>query len=88
MTAQTLTAQQLLEYGVVSEVLPRDQLMARAIEIAETWLQWSPTVLAYSHAALGRSFKRRLADEIPFGFALEGLGMYAAAERTARERLA
>jgi hypothetical protein len=54
--------------------------MPRAMEIAEQWLRWSPTVLAYSHAALARSFKRRLADEIPFGFALEGLGQYAANE--------
>ena len=29
--------------------------------------------------------KRRLVDEIPFGFALEGLGMYAATERAARQ---
>src|SRR3954451_3530633 len=33
MTAQTLTAQELLEYGVVSEVLPREQLYPRALEI-------------------------------------------------------
>ena len=80
MTAQTLTAQELLEFGVVSEVLPRPALMPRAMEIAEQWLRWSPSVLAYSHAALARSFKRRLADEISFGFALEGLGQYAANE--------
>lgn len=84
MTAQTLTAQELLEFGVVGEVLPRERLMPRAMEIANTWLQWTPTVLAYSHSALARSFKRRLVDEIPFGFALEGLGMYAADERAGR----
>ena len=84
MTAQTLTAQELHSYGVVSEVLPRDQLYPRALEIAEVWLQWTPSVLAYSHAALARSFKRRLLDEIPFGFALEGLGMYATREREQR----
>jgi enoyl-CoA hydratase/carnithine racemase len=84
MTAQTLTAQELGQLGVVSEVLPRPELLPRAHEIAAQWLQWSPTVLAYSHAALARSFKRRLVDEIPFGFALEGLGQYAAAEKPAR----
>jgi enoyl-CoA hydratase/carnithine racemase len=81
MTAQTLTAQELADMGVIAEVLPRAALLPRAMEIAEQWLQWQPTVLAYSHAALARSFKRRLHDEIAFGFALEGLGMYAAAER-------
>ena len=84
MTAQTLTAQELQTYGVVAEVLPREQLYPRALEIAEVWLQWTPTVLSYMHQALNRSFKRRLADEIPFGFALEGLGNYASRERAAR----
>ena len=56
MTAQTLTAQELLQFGVVGEVLPRPALLPRAHEIAAQWLRWSPTVLAYSHAALaGRS---------------------------------
>jgi enoyl-CoA hydratase/carnithine racemase len=80
MTAETLTAQQLHEWGVVGEVLPRAELLPRAMEIAEQWLRWSPTVLSHGHTALARSFKRRLEDEIPFGFALEGLGMYAAGE--------
>jgi enoyl-CoA hydratase/carnithine racemase len=82
MTAQTLTAQELADFGVVAEVLPRTALMPRALELAEQWLRWHPAVLAHSHAALARAFKRRLHDEIPFGFALEGLGLYAAAERT------
>jgi enoyl-CoA hydratase/carnithine racemase len=82
MTAQTLTAQELADIGVVAEVLPRHALLPRAMEIAEQWLQWHPAVLAHSHAALARAFKRRLHDEVPFGFALEGLGIYAAGERT------
>jgi enoyl-CoA hydratase/carnithine racemase len=82
MTAQTLTAQELHAIGVVAEVLPRPALLPRAMDIAQQWLQWSPTVLAYSHAALARAFKKRLVDELAFGFALEGLGQYAAAERS------
>jgi hypothetical protein len=60
--------------------------MPRAMEIAEEWLKWSPTVLAYGHAALARSFKKRVADEIVAGFALEGLGQYAAAEGSRVDR--
>ena len=82
MTAQTLTAQELLDIGAVAEVLPRADLMPRAMEIAEQWLQWTPSVLSYGHAALARNFKKRVADEMVFGFALEGLGQYAAAERS------
>ncbi len=82
MTAQTVTAQELQEIGVVGEVLPRHALLPRAFELAEQWLQWSPAVLAYSHAALARAFKKRLVDEMPLGFAYEGLGMYATLENT------
>jgi enoyl-CoA hydratase/carnithine racemase len=86
MTAQTLTAQQLLEFGVVAEVLPRIDLLPRALEIAEQWLKWSPAVLAYGHAALTRTFKRRLAGEIPYGLSVEGLGHYATRDFNRRTR--
>ena len=35
LTGQELNAQQALDYGVVSEVLPADQVYARARELAE-----------------------------------------------------
>jgi enoyl-CoA hydratase/carnithine racemase len=36
LTGDTITANQALEYGLVSEVLPPDQLIARAIKIAQS----------------------------------------------------
>lgn len=80
MTAQTLTAQELHALGAVSEVLPRDQLMPRAMEIAERWLECSPEVLRYTHIALTQGFKKRMLDEVGYGHAVEGLGVYADAE--------
>ncbi len=80
MTAQTLTAQQLHTFGVVAEVLPRAQLMTRAREIAETWLQWSPEVLSYAHIAMTHALRKRLLDEVGYGHAIEGLGKYGNAE--------
>ena len=37
MTARQWTAQQMLDWGMVSEVVPKDQVMARAWEIARMW---------------------------------------------------
>jgi enoyl-CoA hydratase/carnithine racemase len=80
MTGQTLTAQDLQSLGVVAEVLPRQQLLSRAIEIAEMWLQWSPEVLSYTHIALTSRFGRRVSDEIGYGHAVEGLARYGGIE--------
>jgi enoyl-CoA hydratase/carnithine racemase len=80
MTSQKLTAQELLAAGAVSEVLPRDQLIPRAMEIAGQWVQFSPEMLRWTHVALTQTYKRRVLDEVAFGHAVEGLGVYAEGE--------
>jgi enoyl-CoA hydratase/carnithine racemase len=81
MTSQKLTAQQLLEYGAVAEVLPREQLLPRALEIAEQWATMVPAVLKWSHVVLNQTFKQRALQEVAFGHLAEGLGLYASAEQ-------
>lgn len=82
MTAQKLTAQELHGLGAVHEVLPREQLMPRAMEIAEEWVSnCSPETLRYAHIALAQTFKKRMLDEVGYGHAVEGLAVYAEAER-------
>jgi enoyl-CoA hydratase len=51
-TAKPVTAEQLHEYGSVTAVVPRDQLMAKAREIAEDIAAKSPTVLRAAKASL------------------------------------
>ena len=41
MTTRQATAQQLLDWGMVSEVVPKDQVMPRAWEIARMWKKMS-----------------------------------------------
>jgi enoyl-CoA hydratase/carnithine racemase len=81
MTSEVLTAQQLHAMGAVHEVLPRDQLLPRAMEIAERWVQWSPQTLRYAHITLTHRWRQRALDEVGHGHAFEILGMYSDHER-------
>lgn len=77
LTGQTLDARQAQEVGLVNEVLPRAQLVARAWELAEQLAQRPPLVLRYSRVLLTQHLKRMLHDLLGYGLALEGLGVAA-----------
>jgi enoyl-CoA hydratase/carnithine racemase len=51
LTGRVLTAQQALDYGVVGEVLPQEELLPRAWELATTWASFSPATLRGTRAA-------------------------------------
>src|SRR5262245_351209 len=77
LTGQTLNARQALDLGLVGEVLPRQQLLARAWELAEQLAQRPPLVLRYSRVLLTQHIKRLMHDLLGYGLALEGLGVAA-----------
>ena len=58
--AERMTAAQALDLGLVGEVVPRDQLMPRARELAGMIAQHSPTALARSKRAIWESLDRGL----------------------------
>ena len=74
LTGQTIGARQAQELGLVSEVLPRQQLLPRAWELAEQLTKQSPLVLRYSRVLLTQYVKRQIHDLLGYGLALEGLG--------------
>ena len=74
LTGQTLSAQDALELGVVSEVLPRAELLPRAWELAEQMAKQTDIVLRYSRVAMTLVVKRLVHDLLGYGLALEGLG--------------
>ena len=74
LTGQTLDARQALELGLVSEVLPRGDLLPRAWALAEQLAQQSPLVLRYTRVLLTQHVKRLMQDLLGYGLALEGLG--------------
>ncbi|EEA02640.1 Enoyl-CoA hydratase/isomerase [Burkholderia sp. H160] len=73
LTGQTLSAQQALDLGVVNEVLPPDQVLARARELARQLVEKPPLTVRYARTAMTVRWKRLLDEALGYGLALEGL---------------
>lgn len=68
-----LDAQQALDLGLVSEVLPGDQLLPRAWALARQLQQRPPLLRRYTRVMLTQDLKRRMHDLLGYGLAMEGL---------------
>ncbi len=74
LTGQTIGAKQALELGLVSEVMPRQNLLPRARTLAQQLAQQSDLVLRYTRVSMTQLIKRQMHDILGYGLALEGLG--------------
>jgi enoyl-CoA hydratase/carnithine racemase len=70
-TGYKLTAQEAKEWGVVHEVLPRDQLLDRAWEIARQISMRPPIVNRNTKYVLTQSLRRAFLDELHHGLQAE-----------------
>jgi enoyl-CoA hydratase/carnithine racemase len=71
-TSRPVDARRALEYGLVNEVLPRDQLLGRAWELAEMIMRRPRGARRVTHAIASRPWKQRVVSD--FGSQLYGQG--------------
>jgi len=81
MTGQRIGAAEAQALGVVAEVLPREQLMPRAWELAAEFATKPAITLRNTRAAFTYPLKKRMLEELSRGLALEGLGILATIPR-------
>ncbi|MGD9958089.1 enoyl-CoA hydratase/isomerase family protein [Nocardioides sp.] len=74
LTGQVLDARTAHDYGVVNEVVPRDQLVDRAWELAREVAAKPRLVRQYTRRLFTNELKRLSHQDLAMGFALEGLG--------------
>jgi enoyl-CoA hydratase/carnithine racemase len=73
LTQQKLSAREAHDLGVVGEVLPRDELLPRAREIARRLAALPPLTGRYTRLVLTQRLRRLVEEGMGYGLALEGL---------------
>lgn len=73
LTEQKISAPEAQELGLVNEVLPSEQLMPRARDLAKQIACLPPLALRYARVLLTQQLKRVVYDGAEIGLALEGL---------------
>lgn len=77
LTGQSMTARELLDMGLIGEVVPDDKLLERAWEIARTvFLPRARSTRAMTRALLVQPWRKLLIDELPNGMAHESWGVH------------
>lgn len=90
LTGERVDAERALRLGVVTEVVPRDQTVSRALDLAETIASRSAIAVRYAKDAIARGLEMPLAEglllergnlELVFGSADQREGMAAFVEK-------
>jgi enoyl-CoA hydratase/carnithine racemase len=73
LTGQELTAQQAMEWGAVNEVVPKDQVLARAYEHARKLAAKPTLTLRSARMLMTHELKQTMATAVSMGMMTEGL---------------
>lgn len=74
LTGQAIDAQKAIEYGLVNEVWPKEQLLARAWKLADHIMSQPRITRRLTTQVVRRPWKQRIVDNLDGGF---GLQMFA-----------
>lgn len=77
LTGQGIDAATALDYGMVNEVLPRDQLIERAHKIADHIMTQPRTTRRLTTQIVRRPWKTRILDNLDGGFGIQMFGHLA-----------
>lgn len=75
LTGQVLNAAEALAAGLVNEVLPQEELLPRAWELARQIMQQPEMNRRYTRLLLTEQLRRQINELLPYGLALEGLAI-------------
>jgi enoyl-CoA hydratase/carnithine racemase len=75
LMGQEVGAQQALDYGIVSEVLPKEAVLGRAMEIARMFATKTDLALRYTRVVLTQRYKRLMDEGLSLGLGLESLAV-------------
>lgn len=75
LTGQRLSAKEAQRLGVVAEVLPAQDLLPRAWELAKQLAELPAPVLRHTRQVLVRHLRQRINNELDVGLAVEALAM-------------
>lgn len=73
LMGQEIDARMALDYGVVGEVLPREDVLERAMEIARLFAGKTDLTLRYSRVILTQRYKRLMDEGLSLGLGMESL---------------
>lgn len=77
LTGEAITAEKALEWGMVNEVLPRDELIARAYKIADHIMTQPRTTRRLTTQIVRRPWKQRIVNDLDGGFGIQMFGHVA-----------
>jgi len=77
LTGEAINARKALEYGMVNEVLPRKDLLARAYQIADHIMTQPRTTRRLTTQIVRRPWRQRITNDLDGGFGIQMFGHLA-----------
>lgn len=77
LTGEAIDAKKALEWGMVNEIMPRDQLERRAFELADHIMSQPRTTRRLTTQIVRRPWKQRIVNDLDGGFGIQMFGHIA-----------